>query len=71
VPSSISKSKLLSLELIQAGPFYQYINPVKYNQYRRYAQPVRMNRIADLPVKKVNNGMPKPAARAPGYTHKL
>lgn len=44
----------------------QNIDPLKYNDNRRHPQPVRMERVAGIAMKKKGYGMPQAAARAPG-----
>jgi len=47
----------------------QVVNPVKYYTDSWYAQPVPLERMFYIAMKKVANGMPQTAAGAPGYAH--
>jgi len=50
---------------------YQDVDTVKYGPYRRYAQPVCMECVADIAMKEVRDRMAHAAARAPCNAHKL
>ena len=66
-----SITRAAELLFIQQPVLRQNINPVKYYQHGRDAEPMGMKRVFNIAMKKVDDGMPQSAAGAPGYAHEL